>query len=237
MAKAELSVLMNDISGKAGTVVFVKGRDGTYVRPRIKPANPNTPAQEAVRNNLRRAAIAYRTMTPTQVAAWKNYALSQHVDNPQVGHNPNKTAINAFVELAAKFLQVNPTGTIPLTPPTSSFAGDNLAITASAGVGKVTFATLTPNSANTKTELMLQKLTSPNRTPQPHKYVSKGFVAFASGSLSADVNVPAGYYAAAYRYVNTVTGQMTDITPLNVNTVTMSVSSGASGSESKKKAA
>ncbi|MBS1723230.1 MAG: hypothetical protein JSS66_09795 [Armatimonadetes bacterium] len=235
MAKAELSVALQSLKGKAGTVVFVKGRDGTYIRPRVTPANPDTPAQQQVRTNLRKSATAYKNLTTAQVDQWKSYAQTQQIDNPPTGKHPKKTAIDAFVELAAKFLQVNPTGTIPVTPPTSSYAGDSITMTATAGTGKVTFTASAANTLGTKTELLLQKLPAKNRTPQKGAFKSYGFVAFAVGSLSQDVNVPPGYYAAGYRFVNTSTGQATRLQTIGVQQVSLALEQAPK--QSKKAAA
>ncbi|MCW5937048.1 MAG: hypothetical protein KIT11_07070 [Fimbriimonadaceae bacterium] len=51
-------------------------------------------------------------------------------------------------------------------------------------------------------------------------------MAFTGGSLSADVNVPAGYCAAGYRFVNTATGQATDMVPIGLRTVALSLELG-----------
>lgn len=235
MAKAELSVALNKLKGKAGTVVFVDGRDGVYIRPRVTPHNPNTPAQEFVRTNLRKAAIAFKALTPAQVQAWRDYAANLETDDPATGKNPKKTAIAAFVELAAKFLQLNPNGTIPVNPPTSSYYGDSITVTATAGTGTVTFTASAPNLPSSRTELLLQKLPSANRTPQKGKYLSKGFFQFVLGTLSTSVSVPPGYYAAGYRFVNATTGQATPIRQIGISQVNLALTQGGAGN--KKKAA
>ena len=72
--------------------------------------------------------------------------------------------------LAARFLQVSPAGTIPLTPPASAFNGDGCTVTAAGGAGKVTFTASAANGANITTELL----------PQPNGYRTKGFQVFAA---------------------------------------------------------
>jgi hypothetical protein len=155
--------------------------------------------------------------------------------NPVNGKKRQPNAMNAFVELATKFLQVDPTGTIPTTPPTSSFVGDNIGITATAGTGKITFEASAPNSADTTTELLLQPLAGPNRTPQKNAYRSKGFFQFVGGTLEHDVDAAPGYYAAAYRFVNKLTGQATKLEYLPVQGVTLAIEQG--GKSTSKKAA
>jgi hypothetical protein len=108
-------------------------------------------------------------------------------------------------------------------PPATSFDGDAITITATASTGKVTFTASAANATNVVTEFLLQPLANVNRTPQKGAYRSKGFFHFATGTLSHDVTVQARYYAAAYRLVNSATGQETAPVYLDVQAVTLSV--------------
>ena len=66
-------------------------------------------------------------------------------------------------------------------------------------------------------ELLLQTLKSRNRTPGPKGYRSKAFNAFAAGpGLNFPVPTVAGFYAPAYRFVNTLTGQETPLVALPI---------------------
>jgi hypothetical protein len=217
-----------DLRGRSGNVVLAKSRNGLYSRGYVIPRNPNTNAQETARANFGRAARTFKTLTASQVDLWEAYASTITFRDGVTGEEYHPTAINAFVEVAAKFLQANPTGQIPLTPPSGPFLGDNIQVTATANLGKITFSASAGNGPNTKTELLLQRLRGEHWTPQPNAYRSRAFVAFASGSLSADVPVTPGFYAAAYRFVNTVTGQATELRPLGVRQVTLSVAAGKS---------
>jgi hypothetical protein len=236
MAKAELGVILQDLRGKAGNAVFSKSRDGIVLKPKVNGRNPNTPAQQAVRENLRDAAAAFRNLNATQAKAWQNYANSVKKDNAISGKDYNPTAINAFTALASKFLAVNPNGTIPVTPPTSSFIGDRIGMSVTAGTGKLTFTASAPNSANVTTEFLLQPLASPNRKPQPKAYRSYGFFQFETGSLSHEIEVPPGYFAAAYRFVNKLTGQQTNFKTLSIQQVSFAIAS-SDKSEKTRKAA
>lgn len=177
----------------------------------------------------------FKAFNATQEAVWDNYAKTIHQTDEITGKTVSPTAMNAFTQLATKFLQVTPGGTVPLSPPVNVYNGDNVALTATASAGKVTFTSSGVNTLGTKTELLLQPLASRNRNPQKKQYRSKAFVAFAVGSLSADVTVGPGYYAAAYRFVNTLTGQVTGLQQIGVHQVTFAVEAG--GSKSGKKAA
>src|SRR5882724_10228675 len=141
-------------------------------------------------------------MTAAQAAAWGNYASGQTKSDPRTGKSYHPSAITAFTALASKFLQVTPGGTIPLTPPATSFGGDTITLTAAGGAAKVTFTASGGNGTNIYTELLLQPLKSANRKPQPGGYRTKMFFSFSLGSPSQIVTVPAGWYVPAYRFVN-----------------------------------
>lgn len=237
MAKAELGVLLQDLRGKAGNTVFAKSRDGIIVKPRVTPANPDTPAQQLVRENLTRAGAEWKTYGASTVQAWYNYAQTITKTNRVSSKKYHSTPFNAFVELTAKLLQYNPTATIPSTPPTASFVGDNISISAGAGTGKVTFTASAANSTDSVTEFLLQPLASATRKPQKGAYRSKGFFQFVPGTLTYDVTVPPGYYAAAYRFVNKVTGQASKLEYLAVQGVTLAIEEGGKTKPTTRKAA
>ena len=146
------------------------------------------------------------------------------------------TGITAYNMLASKFLQVNPNGTVPVAPPTAAFVGDSLAITAASGLGSITFASNAASSPNVKVELLVQPPKGKNRKPGTRRYVSKGFVAFAAGSLTSMVGALSGYYACTYRYVSTTTGQATALTPITTVTIALSVEDGDLGEETSQAA-
>jgi len=240
MARFKLGVTFSNGSGKLGNVVVNKGKGGTVVvRERVTPANPKTAAQLAVRNAQTKSSKLYATMTSAQIAAWTTYAATLPQVSKRSGRKIKVSAINAFCQLADKYLQINPNGTVPMNPPTYVMAPDNLTITATAGTGQVTFTSNGPNGGITKTELLLQPLKGKNRTPTAKGYRSKGFFQFAVGSLSTTVSVPTGYYAAAYRFVNQTNGQELGIVPIAVVTVALAVEDGGEEQApvSKRKAA
>lgn len=175
-------------------------------------------------------------MTSVQVLAWTNYANSITKKNPISGHSYHPTAINEFVALAAKFLQVNPTGTIPLAPPTAAFAGDNILVTATPVANAIKFTASAANAKDVTTELLVQPLASKNRVPGKDAYRSKGFFAFAAGSLTTNVSLPPGNYAVAIRFVDSVTGQEEEITPIGLQLVTFAVENSNQGGKAKKAA-
>jgi hypothetical protein len=224
-----------DVRGKDGNVVISKGRTGLVMRPRTTPRNPKTAAQDSVRAALSKAAKTYKGLTSTQVQAWKNYAATITKTNPVTGKSYHPTAINAFVELAAKFLQVAPAGTVPLTPPSTSFVGDSITIGADTDPSTLIITASGANASGVTTEILIQPLANSTRNPDASQYKHLAFHAFVSATPTVNYTVPAGYYAVAYRFVKTSTGQASELVQLDVQTVTFSVAEG--GRSKGKKAA
>jgi len=241
--KARLSMAFEDLRGRDGNVVIAKGRSGLALRPYKGQRNPKTNAQTAVRANLTKAANTWKTFNLATATQWNTYAQTVTRTNPVSGQSYHPSGFNVFCGLATKFLQVNPGGAVPTTPPAAAFPGDNITILASApsASGVIRFTANAANGANTKTEFLVQPLKNSNNTPSAEDYRSKGFWSFASGSLTKDVALPAGSYAVAYRFVNTATGQATAPVALagvfTVTSASASASDSGSSSNSRKKAA
>ncbi len=63
------------IRGKLGGTVFSRGRGGAIVRSWVSPINPNTAAQQQVRNALSTLVVKWLTvLTQLQRNGWKTYA-------------------------------------------------------------------------------------------------------------------------------------------------------------------
>ena len=202
--------------GKLGNTVFSRTRNGSTARALVPVKNPHTAAQVNARTAFTKAQAAQRTLTATQIGAWQTYANGLVKHDPVTLQSYVPVWNEIFTGLASKFLQFNPTGTIPTAAPTGAFVGDSITVTATGGIAQVTFTGSGANALFVKTELLLQPLKSKLRTPAPDKYKSKGFVAYAAGGLTTTVIATAGYYAAAYRFVNLQTGQETLLQPLGI---------------------
>ncbi|RYG26564.1 hypothetical protein EON82_02830 [bacterium] len=94
----------------------------------------------------------------------------------------------------------------------SVFAGTEACTT----LGVLTFSADRANAPGVVTELLIQPLANRRRAVYKDKYVSRGFFAFAPGSLEATVECPPGAYACAIRFVRAATGQETAIVALGV---------------------
>jgi len=157
MAKMQLNAFANAMSGKLGNAVFADTKEGTEVRPYVIPNNPNTAAQRVVRNNFTKYTAGWSLLTAAQKAPWLTYAR------------------NIYGGLTTKFFLINPTGTAPITPPVTTFAGDSITVTVAIADSTLTFIASAANAAGVRTELLLQKLLSDDRTPQKDAYRTKQY--------------------------------------------------------------
>lgn len=236
MAKVKLSAFSTALSGKLGNLSFSNTKEGTIMRERVTPKNPKSAAQVAVRSAFSKATKQWANLSTANITAWANYASSYSNTQETTDKEYKSAGFNAFVKLAAKWYAVNSTGTAPTNPPTSTFNGDNITITATAVAGGVKFNASAANSNGVTTALLIAKLGGKNRTANASQYREKAYFSFAAGSLTTTVSVPAGYVAAGYSFVNTATGQETAHVLLgNVGAVTYAVADG--GKSSSKKAA
>lgn len=214
MAKIGLGVIVSQIRGKVGGGVFTRAHNGATLRVRVRPTNPRSTEQSAVRGYMTVASRAFKALSSSSLAAWQDYANSITKVNAISGASYHPTAINVFVALAAKFLQISPAGTIPTTPPASPFEGDTITVTAAGGSADITFTGSADNASGIKTEVLIQKLASANRKPNPNGYRHQSFSAVPMGTPVVVSGLSAGEYSPAYRFVKTATGQETGLVVL-----------------------
>lgn len=226
MALFKLGAFAQSISGKAGNSVFRSTRSGTVVTDHVIPTNPDTAAQQDVRGYFRKATTKFATFSASVKTSWANYAKNQFTTS-KAGKRRSKTAINVYAGLGSKILQVNPTATLPEAVPATPFEGDSITLLVEAeSPGTLTFTASGPNASGVTTELLIQPLVSPTRKPLKGAYRTATFFTFTSGTLTKNVTVPPGYYAAGYRFVRTATGQDSQMVQLPVTTVSLAVETG-----------
>jgi hypothetical protein len=210
MARATLSVLLDNLTGSAGTITFYSRRGQTRIRARNKPTQPNTADQIQARQRMAAAAKAWLQLTPTQVLAWEDFAPDGQTGN------------TVFVGLATKFFQIASfSGTspdFPQSPPSPPYSPTRLTIAVTPGAGQIELRATASNPAGTSTEVLIQPLLSPHRTPNPRNYKTRAFI-----DLVANQNTPAdlapGTYAIATRQVRRATGESAPLLPAGIVTV------------------
>lgn len=76
MASAKYGNIIVDMRGKINGNVYAKNKGGAYVRVRVKPSNPQSTAQMAVRADFTDNSQAWRGLTDTQRASWLQGAIN-----------------------------------------------------------------------------------------------------------------------------------------------------------------
>lgn len=208
--------------------VITRTRQGLVTKHRPKYKYPKVPAIQAVNDRMRQASTVWNDLTYDEVAAWRAYAEKViRVDSVTLEHYSQR-AQTAFLGLAVKVLQLgdspiygDPAGlseglgslaSVPRTPPTSDFVGDDLVLSVEATATGVRFTASSSNSAGVLTELMMQKLPNPRRSPTKF-YKSTGFAAFGG---PVELPLEPGIYFFGYRFVRSATGQMTEMRSLGM---------------------
>lgn len=116
------SALISEGRNKLGDAVFARNPSGNYIRARVKPANPQTIAQQAWRANFSMFTKQWRTLTPTQMQGWNTIA-SSIVKHDTLGQTYHPTGIDTFVSCNLNIASV---GQPQITdPPTDTTIPDN----------------------------------------------------------------------------------------------------------------
>ena len=76
MASAKYGNIIVDMRGKINGNVYSKNKGGAYVRVRVKPSNPRSSAQSAVRGAFTTNSQAWRALTDNQRASWLQGAIN-----------------------------------------------------------------------------------------------------------------------------------------------------------------
>lgn len=76
MAKILTTAIVADIRNKLNGSVFSKNRYGAYVRTKVTPVNPQSTAQQNVRNRLATNSQAWRGLTESQRQGWIDAAVN-----------------------------------------------------------------------------------------------------------------------------------------------------------------
>ena len=103
MARISFSPLIVEAGGKVKDTVFSRWKGRAYIRSRVTPANPNTSAQQAVRNSLARCVDLWQSFESQVKAAWNTYATPYRLS----GYN-SFVGANRADEQAGNLLQATP---------------------------------------------------------------------------------------------------------------------------------
>lgn len=73
--------IFTNISGSTGGVTGSRNKGGQYLRARVNPVNPNSPAQQQSRATFADANAAWSGLTPEERTAWNDFAEIQVATN------------------------------------------------------------------------------------------------------------------------------------------------------------
>lgn len=91
------SPVFSQASGSIAGLVYSHNQGGMYVRARATPTNPNTEAQQAVRDAMRNAVFAWsNVLTDEQRTNWNTYAFNTPTFN-RLGEATHKTGQQMFI--------------------------------------------------------------------------------------------------------------------------------------------
>lgn len=167
------SALVSEFSGAQGSTVASHNRFGPYFRNRVIPTNPSTSSQASVRNLLKAASQAWRSLTAAQRTAWG--AVAATIPRLDVlGRVYYQSGHQFFVSTCIAVKEYDVTAAFPTDPATIVTPVDLSSVThtCNSGPAAMTSAyTATPLAAATK------------------------LLVFATNQLSAGVNfVPSSRY-------------------------------------------
>jgi len=120
--------------GKLGITVACRGRNGLIRRALVIPRNPQTIAQQRIRQNLATQANAYDHLTDVEQAAWIA-AASQMQSKATLGQSGPLTGLQLFTKVNCALLAIGgtPVSAPPAKPLLELLPIDALAITNVAG--------------------------------------------------------------------------------------------------------
>lgn len=127
MATIKTGAVVAEIRGSLGGNVFSRNKGGAYVRQRVKPINPNSPRQAAVRGTFGTLQSAWRALTQAEQNTWVA-AAENYLTTNKVGDTVKYTPLQLFTRcnmtlLEAGIGQINTINPSPFTGEPMSLKG------------------------------------------------------------------------------------------------------------------
>ena len=98
MASIKFGNVVVDMRGKISGNVYAKNKGGAYSRVRVKPANPKSTAQSAVRASFTTLSQGWRALTATQMQSWIQ-AVGNFSRKNRLGDAHNLSGNSLYVSL------------------------------------------------------------------------------------------------------------------------------------------
>lgn len=130
-----ISPIISEASGTVGGAVYAKNRGGNYIRARVVPVQPRTPAQVAVRAAFTSASKAWGTLTDVARAGYTSLASSITLRD-SIGNAFKPTGDQLFVSLSQTLTALGkPTVIVPPSGVDAVIALGTLTVVASVAGG------------------------------------------------------------------------------------------------------
>lgn len=150
MALIKLGAFVTEISGKIGGTIFSRSKGGAYAKNRVIPTNPQTQAQQLVRQVFGAIAQAWRGLTGAQRLSW-DAAVDDYPYQNRLGEQKTLSGVGLHQQLN---LNLNSVGATllnsPLSPALVNSASAIVLVMAAVGVsGQTIDVTLADPSVDT----------------------------------------------------------------------------------------
>lgn len=104
--KTSKSAFASEINGSIGGAVFSHNKQGSYIRIRSRPTNPQTLDKQRQHIYLTRVARAWKTLTQTQRNTWALWAQN-HPIRDRIGDLRIMTGQQAYCQINARVYRMN----------------------------------------------------------------------------------------------------------------------------------
>lgn len=214
------------MGGSIASMSYRESRVGQQQTSRILNNDSDTPGQRQARQNLDGASLGWTNLDKASKALWATYAATQFRKDPVTGRRYALTNREAYIGLNSRFALINPGAALPENPPTVRFGGDSIAVNLSQSGSDAIFSASAANATGVKTEIMGQRLASPDRAPREDDYVSLAFVAFHLPGETFHLSLAPGEWSLGYRFVSSTTGEARPMVALGELSVGLSMVAG-----------
>ncbi len=173
--------VLADASGSFGGLVASHNRSGQYLRTRVRPTNPSSARQVAVRIIFSNLATAWATLTDDQREAWTTYAINVPVTNA-FGDPVTLTGLQMYLRSNSARTQA---GLSRLDDGPTLFAMDSF-----------TPVSITPNAGPQELEVFF------DNTDDWANEVGGAMLVYSSRQVSPTIN----YFKGPYRFADLIAG-------------------------------
>ena len=181
-------------SGKAGGVVFSRGRGGPYIRNYAIPITVTSARALAVKSAFSLASQAWNSLAANSRTAWDQYALENPIIN-RIGQQRTMKGQHFYVGLSTRMRLVGdtPAGLPPVVPAPIPGGVTAVDVDVNGSVADITL-TASTDDANIRAVVYACRAVSPTKLYVENLYTHIHTSAAAPGA--GDIDVSAGLIAA-----------------------------------------